>query len=99
MAPQTLVSRVDKLEERVTILEQLPARVDALALQISQLRNEIRAEFSATRQEALERDEETRRLFREQFDETRAEMRMLHEDALSPIAMTQEGKARRQKRR
>ena len=49
MSPQTLVRRVEKLEERVTILEELPARIDDLTLQISQLREEMRGEFSAVR--------------------------------------------------
>ena len=35
----------------MTILEQLPAHVEALAVQISQLRDEIRVEFSAARNE------------------------------------------------
>lgn len=51
MIPQTLDSRVESLEFRVTILEQLPARVDVLGVQISQLHEEMRAEFSAVRTE------------------------------------------------
>ena len=51
MAPQTLAARMDSLEARVTLLEQLPARVDALASQVSQLRDEMRSEFSAVRGE------------------------------------------------
>jgi BMFP domain-containing protein YqiC len=53
MPPQTLEPRVESLEQRVTVLEQLPARVDHLAVQISQLRDEMRAEFSATAQEIM----------------------------------------------
>ena len=51
MSPQALVRRVEKLEERVTILEQLPARIDDLTLQVSQLRTEMRGEFAAVRSE------------------------------------------------
>jgi hypothetical protein len=51
VATQTLVRRVDNLEQRVTRLEELPHRVDALTLQISQLRGEMRGEFSAVREE------------------------------------------------
>ena len=51
MQPQPLEKRVERLEERVTVLEQLPARVDRVALEISQLRVEMRAEFSAVRYE------------------------------------------------
>jgi hypothetical protein len=50
MQPQTLDSRVERLETRVTALEQLPARMDALGLQLSQFRDEVRVEFSATRE-------------------------------------------------
>ena len=51
MPPQTIVSRVERLETRMDALEQLPARLDALELQNSQFRAEVRAEFSATREE------------------------------------------------
>ena len=40
MPPQTLERHVESLEQRVTVLEQLPARVDHLAVQISQLRDD-----------------------------------------------------------
>jgi len=45
------------LERKVEILEQLPGRVSALEVQIVQLRDEMRAEFSATRAEARAGDE------------------------------------------
>ena len=64
MATQTLAARVDRLEQRVTLLEELPARVDALTLQVSQLRVEMRGEFSAVRDEIRGGDEETRRVLR-----------------------------------
>jgi cell division protein FtsB len=58
MRPQTLERRVESLEQRVTVLEQLPARVDNLAAQISQLRDEMHAEFSEVRNQMyLLRDE------------------------------------------
>lgn len=79
MTPQTLAARVERLEERVTLLEQLPARVDALTLEISQLREEMRAEFSAVRIEIRAGDEETRRSLREEIragdEETRRVLR------------------------
>ena len=49
------------------ILEQLPERVTALELQIVQLRNEMRADFSATRAEARAGHEETRRGLRDEI--------------------------------
>jgi predicted phage gp36 major capsid-like protein len=82
MSPQILVKRVEQLEERVTILEQLPARIDDLTSQISQLRDEMRGEFSAVRgemasglaavraemrEEIRAGDEETRRVLGDQI--------------------------------
>jgi hypothetical protein len=79
MPQKSLEERVDMLERRVEILEQLPARVTALEVQIVQLRDEMRAEFSATRAEAREGDEETRRVLREEIragdEETRRVLR------------------------
>ena len=94
----------------MTVLEQLPARVDHLAEQISQLRDEMRAEFSAVRNEIVAGDkrvvrslreeiragdEETRRIISDQLrataEEIMAHTRMLHEDALSRIALIAEG--------
>jgi F0F1-type ATP synthase membrane subunit b/b' len=48
---------VNMLERGVEILEQLPDRVTALEVQIVELRGEMRAEFSATRNEAREGDQ------------------------------------------
>jgi hypothetical protein len=42
---------VQILEEKVEQLEKLPARIDNLEVQILQFREEVRAEFSATREE------------------------------------------------
>jgi outer membrane murein-binding lipoprotein Lpp len=79
MAPQTLAARVDSLEQRVTRLEELPARVDALTLQVSQLRDEMRSEFSAVCGEIQAGDEETRRTLHEEIragdEETRRTLR------------------------
>lgn len=88
MATQTLAVRVDRLEQRVTLLEELPARVDALALQISQLRDEMRTEFSAVRDEI-------------QMGDTRVmeQVRFLHEELISRLALIQENTRRRAPRR
>ena len=79
MATQPLAARVDSLEPRVTCLEELPARVDALAVQVSQLRDEMRAEFSAVRTEIRAGDENTCRTLREEIqagdEETRRTLR------------------------
>jgi hypothetical protein len=67
MASQTVVARVEKLEERVTVLEQLPARVDALTWEISQLRGEMRAEFAAIRAHADAGDQVMLGVFRDEI--------------------------------
>ena len=61
MAQKSLEERVDMLERRVEILEQLPERVTALEVQIVQLRDEMRAEFSATRRGRHATGDERRR--------------------------------------
>lgn len=55
MPPSPLTCRVPILEEKVERLEQLPARIDGLGVQILQFREEVRVEFSATRAEFLAR--------------------------------------------
>lgn len=49
MEPRTLEERVTILEEQMRELGDLPIRMRAVELQIVELRNEVRAEFSATR--------------------------------------------------
>jgi uncharacterized coiled-coil protein SlyX len=51
MRSQTVENRLERLETRVTMLEQLPARIDNLASQIVELRTEMHAEFSAVGRE------------------------------------------------
>ena len=83
----------------MTELEELPGRIDDLTSRVSQLltemsaessavRAEMRAEFSAVRAEIAERA-------------TGSEMRALHEDVISRIALLQEGlmPARRKSRK
>ena len=81
---QDLEKRVEILEDRVDLLEQLPARVAGLESQVVQLRDEMRAEFSAVRtelrQEIRAGDQETQRL-----------MRVLHEEVLARIETLDRG--------
>ena len=49
MPPQPLEQQVETLERKVSDLEQLPARMAELGLQIAQLRGEMHVEFSALR--------------------------------------------------
>ena len=60
MTMAKLLKRVEILEEKVGALEELPARVDALSLQILELRDTMAAEFSATRALMRTGDQETR---------------------------------------
>jgi len=89
MAQESLEVRVDMLERRVELLEQLPERVTALEVQIVQLRDEMRAEFSATRADARAGDESVVRTLRDEIragdQETRRFMRILHEDLVERI--------------
>jgi predicted phage gp36 major capsid-like protein len=71
MQERSVVERVEILERKVEILERLPERVTAVELQIVQLRDEMRGEFSALREEIRAGDEETRRQLREGDEETR----------------------------
>ena len=82
MPPQPLEFRVESLEQRVTQLEQLPGRIDDLTSQVSQLRTEMRGEFSAVRGE---------------IHDVGIQMRVLHEDVVSRLALLQEGQSPRRK--
>ena len=95
MAPPPLTRRVQILEEKVETLERLPARIEALELQILQVREEVRAEFSATREglgdEMRELETRLRVLIAEGDEETRRYMRVLHEEVIARIATIGEG--------
>ena len=144
MSAQSVARQVEELKTRVTALEQLPARFDALEGQVSHMLVEIRAEFSAVRgemrtgfaqvreeiragdeetrrvlreeiragdeetrrvlrEEIRAGDEETRRVLREEIragdEQTRVHTRLLHEETLSRLALIDEGRPRRRKRR
>ncbi len=86
MPRQTLVGRVERLEERVTALEQLPARIDELASQVSQLRTEVRDGFSAT-------DAKLQYL----RDDLGRQMRILHEDLIERIKALGDGRPNRKR--
>ena len=80
MQSRFLEKRVEILERTVEGLNGLPARVEALEGQVSQLRTEMRGEFSGVREEIRKGDEETRTF-----------MRVLHEAAIARIAVVAEG--------
>ena len=86
MPPETIESRADNLERRVTDLETLPDRITAIESQIVQLRTEMRGEFSAVREEIRtgdrvlgERIDETTRVLGERLDETTRVLQRLEE--------------------
>ena len=81
MPPQTIEHGVEKLEEQMTTLQQLPARMDALSVQISQTREDMGARFSAAEKALIATEE--RILTR---------VRMLHEDVIARLALIQEGR-------
>jgi hypothetical protein len=85
MSRESLEARIDRLERRVELLAQLPQRITALEVQIVQLREEMRSEFSAIRVE-IQRD------LRAGDEETRGLMRILHEDVIARIATLKEGR-------
>ena len=93
MPPETIASRVDDLERRMTDLETFPDRITAVESQIVQLRTEMRSEFSAVREEIRSGDEETRRVLGERIDENGGHMRVLHEEVIGRLATIQEGQS------
>ena len=101
MTELRLTDRVTILERKVEELASLPVRMAAVELQIRQLRDEMRGEFSAIRREltSLFRAElvgntdSLRAEIREGDEETRRFMRVLHEDVIARIAAL--GDARR----
>ena len=76
MSARSSNERIEILEQKVGDLQSLPDRMTAVESQILQLRGEMRDGFSA---------------MREGDDETRRQMRLLHEEVLSRIALLQEG--------
>ena len=102
MQERSVIERVEILERKVETLESLPQRVTAVELQLVQLRDEMRGEFSAIRAELRAEiragDEETRRQLREGDEETRRYMRVLHEEVISRLATIQEGRPTRKKK-
>ena len=86
MQQRSAIERLEILERKVEALETLPERVanvevrlGAVELQLVQLREEMRAEFSATRAEMRTADEGSLRTLREEIragdEETRRTLR------------------------
>ena len=60
-------------------LRELPARVAGVELQILQLRDEMRAAFSATRSEIRAGDEETRAFMRAIYERIKEDIKTMGE--------------------
>lgn len=99
MSPQSFAERVLGLEEEMTTLRELPKKVDEVGLQIVQLRDEMRSEFSAVRAEIRAGDEDVKQALRGEIEETRRQMRALHEDIIGRLALLDEGRDSRRRRR
>ena len=105
MPRQSVENRLERLDRRVTEIEQLPARMDRLESQIVQLRIEMRDEFSAVRGEIRTGDVMIVTTLTEQLtaqiEESRHHTRVLFEEAVSRIASLQgqSGSTRPKKKR
>ena len=81
MQPRSIEQRITLLEQQMLELKGVPSRIAALESRFEQLRVDLRDEVSAIRKE-----------FKAADDETRVFMRVLHEDALTRIQATGEGR-------
>ena len=95
--PRILANRVEMLEQKMEGLEGLPdrvasldGRVASLEEQISQFRVETRMEFSAVREEMREMHTELVALISAGDEETRTQMRILHEAVIARLSLMDE---------
>jgi len=125
MASETIEERMVMVETELQGLRALPKKVDDLAVQVSQLGQEMRSEFSAIRTEMkafvtkedakafLTKEDakvfvtkEDAKVFatkddlkalatKEELQGLGTQMRVLHEEVISRIALIQEGRGRR----
>jgi hypothetical protein len=103
MPDATSIHRIEILERKVEGLELLPVRMTALESQILQLDKDMRAEFSAMRQEMATAVSELEQRLSERIssgdEETRRYMRVLHEDVIERLSRIQEGPPPRRRKR
>jgi hypothetical protein len=113
MPQRSVIERIEILEKNVEPLQALPDRVAGVELQILQLRQEIRVEFSATREdlraEIRAGDGENRRELRDSVQQmltvihetnqdTRRYIQVIYEDLVSRLATISEGQRPRKKK-
>jgi len=97
MTPQPLESRVDSLEHRMTQLEQQIGLDDREPSRVVPLRTEMRAEFSAVRGDIASLSSKLASLdakvgsLESKIDQQGIQMRVLHEEVISRIALIKEG--------
>ena len=103
MPDPSWIRRVEILEQKVEGLELLPARITGLESQILQLDIDMRAGFSAIRQEMVtaisQLEERLGARISSGDEETRRYMRVLHEDVIERISRIQEAPPPRRRRR
>lgn len=97
METQPIDFRVDSLEDRVTQLEQQLGPDGRDPSRIVPLRTELRAEFSAVRGHLASLDAKFERVdarfvsLESKIDQQGIQMRVLHEEVISRIALISEG--------
>jgi hypothetical protein len=90
MTPQSVESRVESLETRVTNLEENIGPTDAVTPQVLPLRTEMRDGFSALRGEMKALDDKITAVD-DKVTDISTLMRVLHEDVIGRIALLHEG--------
>jgi hypothetical protein len=88
--PRSIEERLTMLERQMQEMRDLPERVTKLELQVLQLRHEMQRGFSAIQSELKEG-------LSQLGDQLGAQMRMLHEETLSRIAVMGEGRRSRKR--
>jgi hypothetical protein len=110
MPDTDLLRRIEILEQKVEGLELVPARMTGLEWQILRLDNDMRAGFSAIRQdvataidalraELIERMSQLSEQISTGDEETRRYMRVLHEEVIDRISRIQEASPPRRRKR
>jgi hypothetical protein len=94
MQPQTIEGRVERLENRMTAMEQLPERVDALTTRV----DGVVAEIALLRTEMREMKQDLIARIDQRSDEVMTHVRMLHEDMIERFKTTGERDARRRRK-
>ena len=94
-SPTMVASSLERLETRVTELEELPARVDDLTGQIPQLRAEMGSEFSAVRGQIAALTTRVDVMPGEITRDVMVQVRILHDDVIDRLKIIQEGQSPR----